>query len=67
MNNSNSTDTNKTASQQTPPVTKVENPSDGKTAKVEDPKPSPETDMDRKASGDQKQTSTDDSAGKSLR
>jgi hypothetical protein len=66
MNNSNSTDTNKTASPQTPPVTKVENPSDGKTAKVEDPKPSPETDTDRKASGDQKQT-TDDSAGKSLR
>ena len=67
MNNSNSTDTNKTASPQTPPVTKVENPSDGKTAKVEDPKPSPETDTDRKASGDQKPASTDDSAGKSLR
>jgi len=63
MNNTNSNDTSKTASPQTP----FEKKSEGNVAqptKVEDSKPN--SDTDRQVKGDPKQP-TDDATGKSLR
>ena len=63
MNNTNSTDTSKTANPQTPFEKKGE-ANVAQPAKVEEPKPN--SDTDRQATGDQKQP-TDDATGKSLR
>ena len=64
MNNSNSTDTSKPTGQ-TPFVKKVEGQNDAQPAKVEDPKPS--TDTDRQVTGEAKQPTSDDAKGTSLR